>query len=326
MAEETYNPFGFGAMADVAGYQLMHPGLPGAISRDTIKNAARYGLRGWHGLSFGLTNPLTSRIAAGSEALSKRTAWKGYRHIHGSVNFMHQLFSGGAGAQKQITLLGGKTFLGPMSLSTGEAAVAKKLADRGFIAGTGAYNKLLQTHGRQMGLLQSLASSIGWTGPTQRAMHTSISNAITGSARFRDVAAMTYSTTGATTTAENISQVNRIIGTGQMTNVVSKKTAWKLGASRALGAATPFFGMLNTFFVIDLAFKAGEFGGQLVGATATALREANRSIGRLELGGSTAAFQTGGAVTERQRAVQAIQMNSLNARQAIGQEAMYMHG
>lgn len=299
-------------------YQVAHPGLPLTVSKGTYQNFARYGLRGWRGATFGLSGIVTSPLVKGSEAIAKRTSWRGYRNIHGSINFFHQFMSGGSGPQGQITLLSGKSFLGPLSLTPGERAIADQMRRTGLVASRSVYRGMMMSAGQRLGLGESLAAALGFTGRAEQTLHKQMLAGLVGDTTDN------YARYHAT-------RVNRIatnqVAKQQMGGLVSKASAWKLGSSRVLSTVgAPLLGTLNTFFIMDLAFKAGELGGQLLGATAHALRNVSENISRLEMGGPVVSFQTGAAITERQRAVQAIQMNQLNARQAIGQEARFLHG
>jgi len=122
----------------------------------------------------------------------------------------------------------------------------------------------------------------------------------------------------------------------QLTNtpMIPRETARKLAssASRRIGAwqaatgiTKPMLGAWNVVTLTSLAFAGGEKLGRLGMQAMNTIREAALAIPRLDMGGDISSFQTGLAVTERQRAIQAIQGGMYNARMAIGSEAMYMH-
>lgn len=94
------------------------------------------------------------------------------------------------------------------------------------------------------------------------------------------------------------------------------------GVGRIAGGVLP---VLNTLFLsklaIDVAGAVGQGLGTLAGGMTRGVMEAVRAARGTEFSGSIEAFQTGAAITERQRALQAIQGSSLNARSYFGNEA-----
>jgi hypothetical protein len=74
-----------------------------------------------------------------------------------------------------------------------------------------------------------------------------------------------------------------------------------------------------------MAFKGAQTLGHVAVGVNKQIQHISMGIPNLEMGGDISNFQTRLAVTERQRAVQAIQGNMYNARVAIGNEASMMH-
>lgn len=97
------------------------------------------------------------------------------------------------------------------------------------------------------------------------------------------------------------------------------------GVGRIAGRVLP---VVNAFLLgklaMDLAGSLGSAVGTTIGAATTGLRSAIANIRTTEFGGSQPiVFQMSAALTERQRALQAIQGSSLNARTFLGNEAQF---
>lgn len=98
-----------------------------------------------------------------------------------------------------------------------------------------------------------------------------------------------------------------------------------LGFAAGLGAASigirGGIGMVGAY----ASYQAARFTGHAVGGVLKAGYQHRQMQKSIQTSGSMAAFNTQGAHTMRQRAVQAIHKSHLNARSALGSEAQYMH-
>jgi len=94
------------------------------------------------------------------------------------------------------------------------------------------------------------------------------------------------------------------------------------GIGRIAGGTLP---IVNALFLgklaVDIAGAAGTAIGRSLGGITASIPRMVRGIRETEFGGSVEAFQYRAAVTERQRALAAIQGSSINARSMFGNEA-----
>jgi len=94
------------------------------------------------------------------------------------------------------------------------------------------------------------------------------------------------------------------------------------GVGKIAGGVLP---LVNTFLLgklaIDLASFAGGAAGRTLGALTSNIPRFISNIRQTEFGGNVEALQYSGAITERQRALAAIQGSSINARTMLGSEA-----
>jgi hypothetical protein len=104
--------------------------------------------------------------------------------------------------------------------------------------------------------------------------------------------------------------------------------------TKAVASAFRFAGATRLMAGLSVGLNIALFGGMLaslsysgmraLGATANRMRTDMR-VPNLEFGTGYAPFNSAGAYTERQRAIQAIQSSHINGRSSIGNEAALMH-
>lgn len=325
MAHEQFaTPAGW---AENTRWQLMHAGMPMAVPVSAYQNMARYGFRGWHGLTYGLSKPLTSRI----EGWSTRTLARhpGWAPGHSALNIVTQVFSGGHGVNNEVIGLSGRPW-GKFAFSRSERLNMLRALHK---PGTGWQT----TSARSGGMMfegGGAANSI-----YRRMMMSNMPSTFLGMSEnmsLRQSLGMLFR--GASSEGAGLisQQAAKAAGSGVVAqNMAAKsiRSAGVGGAFRRLGfaraaslVAAPVFGVLNTVFIAKLAYDLGKTGVTVAGLGAKAIRSHMLGIPNVDFGGGDmSAFQTGLAQTERQRAVQAIQTSVYNARTAIGQEASMMH-
>ena len=94
------------------------------------------------------------------------------------------------------------------------------------------------------------------------------------------------------------------------------------GIGRVAGGVLPVVNaLLLGKLAVDIAGAAGTAIGRTLGAVTAAIPQVVAGIRETEFGGTVEAFQYGAAITERQRALAAIQASSMNARTFFGNEA-----
>jgi hypothetical protein len=108
------------------------------------------------------------------------------------------------------------------------------------------------------------------------------------------------------------------------------------GASAAVGGGIPGFaaglvggslGVRHGGLILAgyAGYQAAKFTGNTIGSVLKAGHQHRQMQKSIQTSGSMAAFNTQGAHTMRQRAVQSIHKSHLNARSALGSESQYFH-
>jgi hypothetical protein len=300
-------------------YQAMAMGMPGAVPSNAYSQIARYGIRGWKGMTWGLSNIPSSAIGSMSRRVLAR--YPSWQPVHQAGSVIAQVFGGGRGPGGAIVGFGGNRNLFQFGLGQKErTAIAEFLFKQGigkvhsFYSGfgnftpIGTYNvsAIQGTFGRVTRSLLAAGEEMG--------LGESFTTMLTGSSARLEAA------------ASSAIGLPNAAGRGALMQQLSKAGARGLGASRFIGlTARPLLGALNAIFVAQMAFKGAQTVGHIAMGVNRQIQHLSMGIPNLEMGGDISQFQTQLAATERQRAIQAIQGSMYNARIAIGNEASMMH-
>jgi hypothetical protein len=231
-------------------YQAMAMGMPGAVPTHAYSQISRYGVRGWKGMTWGLSNIPGRIIGSGSRrVLAKYPSWQ---PVHNVGSTLGQILGGGKGAGGAIVGFGGNPHLFQFALGTAEkTAIAESLFNQG-VSRSAAFHRGLAVRAMDVGVVQGahnrVVKSMLAAGESM-GLRESFSTMLTGRSSTLEVA------------------VGQAIGykpDQQVNQLVSRAGARNIGASRFLGlAARPMLGALNAIFVAQMAFKGAQTLGHV---------------------------------------------------------------
>ena len=289
-------------------YQLFL-GMPAAMPAEHLDQVARYGFRGWRGLTWGYSN-VAARYTGLQALHGKLLNRPAYQPIGRLAGLAGQVLGGGQGPEGQF-MLGGKP-IGMVKINRATTSAIREILERELAENTAVSSYKYMPTTKNVMNVATRAREAAVSYAEKMTLRESVHGMVTGSS-----AGMTraiYESLGGNVQA------------GKIAPVVSK--AATRGASAAafmsLGVK-PLLGVWNVLTILGLTYAGAKKLGQASVNTIRTLQHAQMSIPRLDMGGDITAFRTGLALTERQRAVKAIQNNMYNARIALGNEASLVH-